>query len=104
MRYEELEKCFESVDENIKIIVTPLLRDMIFLENELSALRRLPQIRVHPNDPSKQEQTPASKLYATFIARYTEIINKLTGILRREDVEEISPLREYLKNIGNNND
>ena len=72
-RKEELLNVIEDFDLNIKTIVEPLLNDIVFLEKELDRLRQLPQIRVHPTNPQKQEVTPASKLYKDFISRYTDI-------------------------------
>ncbi|MCC8068382.1 MAG: hypothetical protein LIO71_01250 [Ruminococcus sp.] len=40
-----------------------LVEDIVFLEDKLNSLRKLPFIKVHPNDPQKQKSTPACRQY-----------------------------------------
>lgn len=78
-------------------IVQPLITETAYLEGELSALRDLPKIRVHPTEPQRQQATPAAKLYKELLQQYTNCVKVLTTVLRREEPEEESPLRQYLE-------
>lgn len=94
-RKEELLKIFDQVDDT-KGIVAPLIDDVVFLEDMLQSLRKLPFIRVNPNDHSMQKATPAAKQYKELLQQYNNCIKILTGILRKDSAEEESPLRAFL--------
>ena len=94
-RKEELTKIFENV-EDTKGIIMPLIDDVVFLEEQLSALRKLPFIKVHPDYPDIQKPTAASKQYKELLQQYNNCIKILTGILRKDAPEEDSPLRAFL--------
>ena len=68
-----------------------------YLEGELDFLRGLPKIKVHPDDPQRQQATPAAKLYKELLQQYTNCIKVLAAVLRRDAPEEESPLRAYLE-------
>lgn len=87
---------FNGIDEGMLDIIRPLITDVAYLEGELSALRVLPKLRVHPSDPQRQEATPAAKQYKEFLQQYTNCIKVLTGVLHKEAPEEESPLRQFL--------
>lgn len=94
-RKEELIKIFEEV-ENSKDIILPLIDDVVFLEQQLDQLRKLPFIKVHPQYPDIQKSTPAAKQYKELLQQYNNCIKILTGIVRKDGHEEESPLRAYL--------
>jgi hypothetical protein len=94
-RKEELLKLFEQV-EDTKGLILPLIDDVVFLEEQLTILRKLPFIKVNPNNPSQQKPTPAAKQYKELLQQYNNCIKILTGILRKDTPEEDSPLRAYL--------
>ena len=75
----------------------PLVDEIVYLEGELDRLRKLPKIRVHPADPTKQKATPAAKLYKEFLQQYTNCIKVLIKATGIEEVEEESPLRKWFK-------
>lgn len=94
-REERKKELLELVEENATFV--PLIDDMVHLEEQLDHLRSLPKIKVHPKDPSLQKVTPAAKLYKELLQQYTNIVRimmKATGI---EDIEEDSPLRQWVK-------
>lgn len=95
-RKEELLQVFDQIDDK-KGIIMPMIDDVVFLEDQLQDLRRLPFIRVNPSDPSQQKATPAAKQYKELLQQYNNCIKILTGILRKDAAEEESPLRVYLK-------
>ena len=94
-RKEELLKIFDQVDDS-KNIIAPLIDDVVFLEEQLQELRKLPFIRVHPQYPDIQKATPAAKQYKELLQQYNNCVKILTGILRKDAAEEESPLRAFI--------
>lgn len=94
-RKEELLQLFEQV-EDTKGLILPLIDDVVFLEEQLTILRKLPFIKVNPKNTSQQKPTPAAKQYKELLQQYNNCIKILTGILRKDTPEEDSPLRAYL--------
>lgn len=76
-------------------LLTPLVADMVTLEEELDYLRSLPKIKVHPEDPTKQKATPAAKLYKECLQQYTNIIRILMRATGTDMDDEESPLRKW---------
>lgn len=77
--------------------LAPLVDDAVYLEQQLEELRKLPKIKIHPADPSKQKATPAAKLYKEMLQQYTNIIKVLTRQSDLDETEEESPLRKWIK-------
>ena len=94
-RKEELTKIFENV-EDTKGIIMPLIDDVVFLEEQLSALRKLPFIKVHPDYPDIQKPTAASKQYRELLQQYNQCIKIMTSVIRKDAPEEESPLRAFI--------
>lgn len=94
-RKEELIHIFEQV-EDTKGIIMPMIDDVVFLEEHLQELRKLPFIKVHPNYPEIQKATPAAKQYKEMLQQYNNCVKILTGILRKDTPEEESPLRAFI--------
>lgn len=95
-RKEELIKIFENV-EDTKGIIMPLIDDVVFLEEQLRELRKMPFIKVHPDYPDIQKPTAASKQYRELLQQYNQCLKILTGVIRKDNAEEESPLREFIK-------
>lgn len=94
-RKEQLLKVFDQI-EDTKDIVLPMIDDVVFLEEQLQELRKLPFIRVNPKNHADQKPTPAAKQYKELLQQYNNCIKILTGILRKDATEEESPLRAFL--------
>ena len=97
-RKEELTKIFENV-EDTKGIIMPLIDDVVFLEEQLRELRKMPFIKVHPDYPDIQKPTAASKQYRELLQQYNNCIKIMTSIIRKDSPEEESPLRSYLNSL-----
>ena len=95
-RKDELLKIFDQIEDQ-KGVILPMIDDVVFLEDQLKDLRKLPFLRVNPADPSQQKPTPAAKQYKELLQQYNNCIKILTGILRKDAPEEESPLRTYLE-------
>lgn len=98
-RAEELRTVFSGVDENKRKIVTQLIDEVLYLEKQLTKLKKYPAIKVHPQNPELQKVTAAGKHYRELLQTYTNIIDKLTRIYGREEGEEESPLRAFVKGL-----
>lgn len=91
----------DSVD-----LVTEVIDEIIFLEDKLLELKKLPFIEVHPTNPVKQRNTPAAKMYKEFLQQYVNCIKMLEYVIYKEkrlegEETEESPLREWFKNNVN---
>ena len=98
-RKEELRKLFKDVDEKQINLVDRLLDEVVHIEKELDYLKTLPTIRVHPKDSSKQEITPAGKLYKDMAAQYMNAIRILGSILGKSSGDEYDPVAEFLESM-----
>mgnify|MGYP003378733033 CR=1 FL=1 len=84
-RFEELNKIFELLDVDIKKTINPLIAEVVFLENQMKELRKLPFIRINPKDSSQQKTTPAAKLYKECSQSYMNAIRILCSLLHKVD-------------------
>lgn len=100
-RKEELLKVFENIDEAKKTVVLPLIDDVVFIENQLENLKKLPFIKFHPTNPMLQKQTAAGKQYKELLQQYNNCIKILCSVLNKGELKEESPLRLYLKRLQN---
>lgn len=105
-RYDEL---LNLVPEDSKELVKDIVDQIVFLEDKMTELKKLPFIEVNPKDASKQRNTPASKMYKEFLQQYINCIKVIEGVIYRdkrlegEEIEE-SPLRKWFKNHESNMD
>ena len=94
-RHEELTKI---VGDNV--VLTPLVDEVIFLEEKLKYYKTLPFIRVNPNNPEQQKSTPAHKAYKELLQQYTNCIKVLDKAVNgNHDADEDTPLREFARDI-----
>lgn len=103
-RREKLKEIFEKIDEDKRAVIEPLLDDVIFLEERLSELRKLPTIRVHDKNPARQEVTPAGKQYKEYMQSYLNAIKVLQKTLYFAGADGESPLLKALKEFEDGND
>lgn len=92
-RKKELEKIVGKDNE----LVSQLVDEILFLENQLIQLKQLPFIKVNPKNNSQQKSTPAAKQYKEFLQQYTNCIKVLARVTGQDDKEEDSPLRAWAK-------
>ena len=99
-RKDELLKILENVDESKKIIVLPMIDDIIFMEKKLNELRELPFIRIHPTNEEKQKVTPAAKQYKELLQQYNNCIKIVISTISKNESSDDSPLRVYFKRFN----
>lgn len=96
-RKTELLNVFKDVDEAKKTIVLPLIDDVVFIEERLKELKKLPFIRVHPTNPSLQKHTDAGKQYKELLQQYNNCVKILLGAVSKGEEGQDSDLRRYFK-------
>lgn len=95
-RLSRLQEIFQNVDEDKAALVAPLLPQVVYMEQRLDELQRLPQLRIHPKNPARQEITAAGKQYKETMQAYLNAIKVLQMTLGRYSVEEADAFDEWL--------
>ena len=94
------EELLALLPDDSKELVSDVVDEVVFLEERLSELKRLPFIQVHPQDATKQRSTPAAKQYKEFLQQYINCIKVIEAVIYRDkrlegDEVEESPLRKW---------
>lgn len=92
-RKKELLECISN-----DAALVPLVDEVVFLEGKLEELKKLPFLKIHPENPTLQKATPAAKLYKELLQQYTNCIKILERVGGVESTDEESPLRKWVKN------
>lgn len=92
----------DIIPEDSLELVNSVIDDVVFLEERLTELKKLPFIEVNPKNPMKQRSTPASKLYKEFLQQYINCIKMIEYVIYKEKrldgyEETESPLREWFR-------
>lgn len=95
-RESELRRIFEGISDEARALVEETIENVLYLEERLAELKKLPMIKVHPDDPARQKTTEAARHYLKCLQQYTNCIKVLTNVLHKEAPEEESPLRQWL--------
>ena len=98
-RLEELEKIIKSDNDGSgnQILLGNLLDEIIFIENQLVKLKKLPFISVNPNNNAQQKATPASKQYKELLQQYINALKVIAKSSGQDLDNEESPLRKWVK-------
>lgn len=96
-RREKLIKYLCQTEDDERLIA-PLIDEFLFLEQQLTALKKLPFIKIHPDNPQLQKSTPAEKQYKELLQQYTNIIKVLQRNTDKDLESKESPLRSWVKN------
>lgn len=78
--------------------VRQLIDEIVFIEEQLIELKKLPFININPKNRMQQKATPAAKLYKELLQQYNnslKLLLKVSGDL--DDTAEESPLRAWVK-------
>lgn len=82
-------------DDATRKMMEPLIDDIVFLEETLYALKRLPFIRVSDKDSNRQKATPAAKQYKELLQQYNNSLKVLSSAMNNTDGGEESELRNW---------
>lgn len=99
-RKKEIYSLFDHVDEEERKLIGPLLDQVVFLEERMDELRKLPFIKINPKNPAQQKSTPASKLYKECMQSYMNAIRILLNTLRKVESSAADELLERLKEFS----
>lgn len=99
-RLDELKGLFETVEEDKQKLAQQLIEEAEFLEARLAELRKLPFIKVHPEDNERQKRTEASKLYKEHIQSYCNVIKILNSILQKNSIEDSDEFDQFASEFG----
>ena len=95
------EQLIKIVDEGGNAdLLTPLIDQIIHLENKLNELDNLPFYKVNPDNPQQQKVLPVFKLYKEMLQQYTNCLKLLAHESGKENEDEESPLRKWIKERG----
>lgn len=95
-RLEELKKLISDNNDNITLY-NSLLDEIIFIENQLVELKKLPFISVNPKNNAQQKTTPAAKQYKELLQQYTNCLKVIAKASGQDIEDEESPLRKWVK-------
>ena len=97
-RKEELIQIICKTDAANRIKAEQLIDEIIFIEEQLIELKKLPFISVDPKNKARQKATPASRQYKDLLQQYNnslKLLLKMSG--EYGETEETSPLRQWAK-------
>ena len=98
-RSEELKKIISKAGTDNDLKAAQLIDEIVFIEERLKELKRLPFIAVNPKNPAQQKATPASRQYKEMLQQYNNslrLLFRLSGDLGADQDEE-SPLRKWVR-------
>lgn len=96
-RKEELLNLIQKSGADNDIKATQLIDEIVFIEEQLKELKKLPFININPKNSMQQKATPAAKQYKELLQQYNNslrLLLRLSGDLGGEPEEE-SPLRQW---------
>ena len=96
-RLEELTAVAEKLDADKRTAVEPLLIDIVFMENRLADLRKLPHLRIHPKNPERQQVTAAGKQYKETMQSYLNALKVVLTAINRQESDAAAELLDKLK-------
>ncbi len=96
-KVERKEELMKLVQDSNELTIIPLIDKMLYLENQLESLEKLPMIKVNPDNPMQQKATPAAKLYKEFLQQYVNVVKVVAKATGAENEQEISPLRAWVE-------
>lgn len=79
-------------------LFTTLIDQIIYLENKISEVEKLPFYKVNPKNPLQQKMLPAFKLYKELLQQYTNCIRTIARASGVNEHDEESPLRIWVQN------
>lgn len=96
-RREEFEKLFKNADESERELIDRLINEVIFCEEQMTELKKLPFVAVNPKNPAQQKITSAARLYKDFASSYRDAIRILLNILRKVESSATDELLRRLE-------
>lgn len=82
-RRKEYDEIFRNVDETERQLVDRLIDEVVYYEEQMTELKKLPFISTNPKNPVQQKTTAAARLYKEYATSYMNAIRILLNILRK---------------------
>lgn len=99
-RRKQLDEVFSGLEAREKILLDPLLDEVVYLESEMKEKRKLPFIRVHPKNKEKQQSTVAARQYKELSQSYMNAIRILISALHKTEDEAQNELLKRLEEFS----
>ena len=97
-RKADLIAALKDIDESRRSVLLPVIDEVVFLEGQLEALRKMPFIKTHPSNPALQKQTEAARQYVKLNASYLQGIKIICSAMNKTALEDDdSPINRWLK-------
>lgn len=80
-----------------KIEVIQLIDEILFMEDQLIEIKKLPFYKVNPNNKLQQKVLPVAKLYKETLQQYTLSLKLFASLTGQNMDDEESPLRKWVK-------
>lgn len=98
-RYDELAETLKGIDPSKEKIILSLLKDFVFLEDQIIELRKYPRFIINPQNPRQQKKLPVHEMLKDYQAQKNDIATKILRTLDGEVGEE-SPLIKALEKFN----
>lgn len=95
-RYEELARKLTDVKEPKRTFILAMLKDFVWLEEQIEELRKYPRYIVNPKDTTQQKKLEVHNMLKDFQAQKSEIVTKILRTLDNDKLGEASPLLKAL--------
>lgn len=99
-RKKELETVFSGVKDEERLVLQYLIDDVVYLEERMEALKKLPFLKIHPTRPELQKQTSAAKQYKECSQSYMNAVRILLSVLRKTDEDAAAELMKRLEDFA----
>lgn len=97
-RRSEIDTALNGITSETAAVISPLIDNVLFIEEKLEYLKTLPFIAVNPNNSMQQKYTAAYKQYKELYQQYTLGIKILLSVIEDKTITSDSPLQQYFKN------
>ena len=96
-RRSELDTVLNGITSEVKAVISPLIDNVLFIEENLEKLKELPFIAVNPINKQQQRYTVAYKQYRELFQQYTVAVKIILGVVEDKTEGKDSPLQQYFK-------
>ena len=95
-RKEKLLEILANIGEDQLELIMPMIDEVVFLEERMTELKKLPFVSVHPKHKGIMRQTAAAKQYKECSQSYMNAIRILLSLLSKNDTSAIDELMNKL--------
>lgn len=95
-RYEQLARLINDVAEPKKSFILSLLKDFVWLEEQIDKLRIYPRYIINPKNLMQQKKLEVHNMLKDLQAQKNDIATKILRTLDNDNIGEESPLLKAL--------